>query len=82
MINLKENYVEWALWANEINDAKEHLENLINNIDDDDFDENNLRVELGHIYAHLNRIWNSKDHVGDMSTKKWEEYSEFPSDIE
>ena len=86
MINPKENPVEWALWTDELRDASEHLNTLLKEVDnnnekDEDF-EVDLSIQLGHIYSHLNRAWNSKSHTGDISTKDWKKYSEFPEDLD
>ena len=86
MINPKKNPVEWSLWFDELIDANEHLTNFVDELKKrDDIDEGfegELRVQLGHIYSHLNRAWNSKNHTGDMSTKDWEKYSDFPEDLD
>ena len=58
MINNSTNSVEWALLIYELDDASEHLANLSRKmanqgaIDSEDF-----AIQLGHIYAHLNRAW-------------------------
>ncbi len=82
MINKIDNYVELALLSDELSDAKEHLDNLINKMSNDDIGEAEFRINLAHIYSHLNRAWNSRNHVGKMDTELWEEFSRFPKDIE
>ena len=39
-------------------------------------------VDVAHVFAHLNRAWNSREFVGEMSEKQWEEYRSFPNDLE
>jgi hypothetical protein len=82
MINTRDNPAEWALFISELEDAQEHLEALISGAADaGSLAEEDLQVYLGHIYAHLNRAWNSRDRVGTLRRAAWEEFSAFPSDI-
>ena len=77
MIN-NQNYIAWSQFIYELEDAKEHLENLLKEIQaDDEYGEEELRIDLGHVYAHLNRAWNSRN-----TEKEWESNSKFPVDIE
>jgi len=84
MITKKDNYAEWALLMHELDDAKEHLETLMREMTDDPgYDEANLRVDLGHIYSHLNRGWNARNQLGTKWTQEQqEELSRFPKDID
>jgi hypothetical protein len=80
MIDRKLQPVEWAAFLYELEDAKEHLEALIKDIGHDlDYDENNLRVDLGHIYAHLNRAWRRSMKAVDDG--EWDKASQFPDDL-
>lgn len=38
--------------------------------DDPEYDEANFRVNLGHIYSHLNRAWNARNRLGAHSTQE------------
>jgi len=83
MITKKDHYAEWALLMHELDDAKEHLETLMREMtEDSDFAEEDYRVQLGHIYSHLNRAWNTRDRVGtEWTDEQFQEFSQFPSDI-
>ena len=39
-------------------------------------------IDIAHVYAHLNRGWNSREVIGELSESQWEEYRAFPKDIE
>ena len=82
MINGKDHPVEWAMLSYELADAIEHLQSLSDeivpngSIDDADFE-----VQLGHVFAHLNRAWNSRNRKGEASDKQRELETQFPTDI-
>ncbi|WP_428717312.1 hypothetical protein [Undibacterium curvum] len=83
MINKQNNPVGWAMLMYELEDAKEHLSNLITKIESDPkYEEANLRIDLGHVYSHLNRAWHRRDKADDFSEQEWIEASKFPSDLE
>ena len=44
-------------------------------------DESGYRVEVGHIYAHLNRAWNTRRRTTEVLEDEWEQASQFPTDI-
>ena len=73
-----------ALLMHELDDAKEHLETLMREMTDDpEYDEANFRVDLGHIYSHLNRAWNARNRLGaEWTQEQQEELSQFPTDID
>jgi hypothetical protein len=84
MINQSDNPVPWALLLYEIDDVREHLESLAKQmaadarIDDEDF-----AVQIGHAYAHLNRIWNGRNDEAEEGTdEKRAAFSKFPTDID
>jgi hypothetical protein len=83
MINSTDSYVAWALLVDELDEAREHLQSLINQmatsgaIEDEEF-----AVELGHVYAHLNRAWHVRSQDGEISTEQWAKFSAFPKDLE
>ncbi len=67
----------------ELTDAKEHLENLIRKIaKDDECCEEAFRVDLGHVFAHLNRAWHCRDRKDDDEEAVWETISKFPTDLD
>lgn len=62
MINKKSAPGEWAGLMYELEDAQEHLTALISEMNaTDDFDEVDLRIQLGHVFSHLNRAWHRRD---------------------
>lgn len=80
MIDKKLQPVEWAAFMYELDDAREHLENLIKNLEkDSDYGEPELRIDLGHVFAHLNRAWRRS--ARDLSDTEWEWASNFPDDL-
>jgi len=82
MINGKDHPVEWALLAYELDDAIEHLQALSKDfIPNGDIDETDFEVKLGHVYAHLNRAWNSRNRIGESDQEQLELESRFPTDL-
>jgi hypothetical protein len=84
MINQSDNPVPWALLLYEIDEVREHLDSLAKQmaadgrIDDEDF-----AVQIGHAYAHLNRIWHRRnDEAEEIADDKWDALSKFPTDID
>ena len=83
MINRESNPVGWALLLYELADAHEHLGNLLKVITEDpDYSEGNLRVDLGHVYAHLNRAWFRRNVTEDFPESEWDTATKFPGDLE
>lgn len=67
MITKEENPVEWAGMMYELEDAHEHLAALISNMESDPtFDKTDFRIQLGHVFAHLNRAWYRRDLLQDI----------------
>ena len=82
MISNRQNPVEWAMLLTELDEAREHLESLIDSMNAaDGYDDEDFAVELGHIFAHLNRAWNSRAHVGDIPDETSSRYTQFPTDL-
>jgi hypothetical protein len=80
MISKEQNPVGWASLMYELEDALEHLGNLISEIENDpEYDEVNLRIDLGHVYSHLNRAWYLRNKAEGIS---WDDASKFPTDLE
>ena len=83
MINGKENPVEWALMSYELEEVIEHLQEISSSImPESEIDEEEFKLYISHVYAHINRIWNQRNHTGEITDKQFAEYSKFPSDIE
>jgi hypothetical protein len=81
MIN-KEDSLGWAMLMYELDDAKEHLTKLITDLQSDpEYDEANLRIDLGHVFAHLNRAWHRRDVANDFTDEQWEQAGQFPTDL-
>lgn len=67
----------------ELCEASEHLNELIERISNDpEYDEDYFRVDLGHIYAHLNRVWHTRNDPEYEIFENWDENSKFPKDLE
>lgn len=82
MISKEKNPIGWSMLMYELEDAKEHLSNLISEIESDsEYEEANLRIDLGHIYSHLNRAWHRRNKTEDISEAEWVEASQFPRDL-
>ncbi|BDU18972.1 hypothetical protein [Dyella sp. GSA-30] len=80
MIDKKLQPVEWAAFMYELEDAREHLGSLIKDIEQTpDYDEGDLRIDLGHVYAHLNRAWRRSSNA--LADDAWESASRFPDDL-
>jgi hypothetical protein len=80
MIDKKLQPVEWAAFMYELDDAREHLTKLIADLESTrDYGEDKLRIDLGHVYAHLNRAWRSS--AKPLVDEDWESASLFPDDL-
>jgi hypothetical protein len=67
----------------ELEDAQEHLASLISEMNAaDDFDEIDLRIQLGHVLSHLNRAWHRRDKATGLNEAEWVEASRFPDDLD
>jgi hypothetical protein len=82
MINEKETPVEWSQLLYELEDAREHLDDLITKMSaSGSIEVEELAVDLGHIFAHLNRTWNSRNQIGELSEHQQVTNSQFPNDL-
>ncbi len=82
MIGKSENPIEWALLVYQLEDAAEHLTKLIREMSErEDYDEPEFRIDLGHIFAHLNRAWHLRNLTGEEAQSLSDEASEFPTDL-
>jgi len=57
MISQAENPVAWAMFVYELADAQEALNDLMKELADGAIDADEFRIDIGHVYAHLNRAW-------------------------
>ena len=82
MINRDDNPVQWALFMDELEEAREHLEKLIAVImTDRTYDEERLRIDMGHLAAHLSRAWARRNCTRDLTDEEWESWREYPQDL-
>jgi hypothetical protein len=82
MINPKHNPVEWALLVNELSEAHEHLGALISKLGSaSEYDEEWLRVDMGHLMAHLNHAWARRNCARSLTDEEWEQFREYPQDL-
>ena len=83
MISKESAPAAWSTLMYELEDAQEHLTTLISKmISDADYDEANLRIDLGHVFSHLNRAWHMRDLTEDLEREQWWQASQFPKDLE
>ena len=82
MLKKSQDYAGWAMLMYELDDAREALEKLVNEMNSDsDFSEEGLKIDLGHIYGHLNRAWYIRN--GEKGTNEERDSQiKFPTDIE
>ncbi|HEX8552798.1 MAG TPA: hypothetical protein VF681_14720 [Abditibacteriaceae bacterium] len=72
------------IWVSfELQDLAEHLADVLDRLRDEDYDEAEYRIDIGHAFHHLNSAWNARNAEDEEPTeenlKKW---AQFPSDIE
>lgn len=89
MIDPQRDPLAWAMPMYELEDAQEHLGHLIREMK---ADEVAFRIDLGHVYAHLNRAWNLRDKddawhdtstgTDPMQGAEYEAARAFPTDLE
>lgn len=83
MIDRKSNPNEWSTFLYELDDAKEHLESLINQLNESGtIDEVDFKIQLSHVYAHINRRWNIRNLKDDFNGQESALLSSFPKDID
>lgn len=82
MINQTSHPVGWYLLLTELEDVQEHLSALVKEMEAAGaMDDEELAVHLGHIYAHLNRIWHARNEEEGIKEEQWSEFSQFPKDL-
>jgi hypothetical protein len=63
-------------------EAHGHLGKLIEKlIAERNYDESRLRIDMGHVMAHLNRSWARRNSTADMTDKEFEAFREYPQDL-
>lgn len=81
MINNEENPVAWTLLLDELEEAKEHLTELTVAMQRGRLAESEFAVHMGHVYAHLNRAWNTHNQPSEIEKDQWDALSRFPKDL-
>jgi hypothetical protein len=77
------NPVGWATLMYELDDAHEHLGDLLKEMTDSaDFTEAEFRIQLGHVYAHLNRAWFGRNMDEGFGEQERARASAFPTDLD
>ncbi len=67
----------------ELEDAQEHLATLISEINKDpEYDEAKFRIDLGHVFSHLNTAWHRQNCADDLDENNWQLVSQFPTDLD
>lgn len=85
MLNQAEHYVAWALLAHELDEARDHLESLVTEMASAGrIEEGEFQVQLGHVFAHLNRAWHSRNdpNFDQLSQDEYVKRGQFPRDLE
>ena len=75
-------YVLWNL-----NEAREAIGQLISDIETDaDYDFGEFRVDMEHLYHHVNTAWNARESSAERtnacSQEDFDRWRQFPQDIE
>ncbi len=82
MINEEKNPVEWAMLQYELDDARDHLETLLQDMSESaDFTDEDFAAHSGHIFAHLNRAWNTRGVDSELTSDQTDATSHFPTDL-
>ena len=83
MISKESTPAAWATLMYELEDAQAHLTTLISEMSSEaDYGEVHLRIDLGHVFAHLNRAWRLRDLTEDLDKEQWQRASQFPMDLD
>lgn len=83
MINLRDHPVGWAELMSNLDDAYEHLGRVITEMQtDQDFDEADFAIHMGHIAAHLNRAWFCRNYPDGLTDAEWAAARAYPNDLE
>lgn len=82
MINAQQNPEAWALLVMEMDEAREHLAALVDRMGRAGCLEKAVfAVELGHVFAHLNRAWHSRGQDAAVTPEQRVACSDFPTDL-
>ena len=84
MVDKNRHPLAWAVFMQELEDARDHLDALIRDLETEhDRGEIELRIDLGHVYTHLNRAWHWRNRLHDMPTsfEEFDRASAMPDDL-
>jgi hypothetical protein len=84
VLSREEHPVAWAMLLYELADAHEHLGVLLAQMRaSGTIDESDYAVELGHVFAHMNRAWHGRDdpHLDALPDDLHGERSQYPTDL-
>jgi hypothetical protein len=84
---MNDDYVNRALMAYDLADAKEQLDEIVERFTPGaEIDEHDFRVWFAHLYGHLNSAWNARNCTAqdrDLADgKQLDTLKQFPTDIE
>jgi len=83
MINRESDPVGWTFLLDELQDAVDHLNTLIKEMSTNrDYHEEDFRISLGHVFAHLNRAWHRRQVHEDFTDEEWTLAGKFPQDLD
>lgn len=83
MISATSDPVGWAALVQGLDEAREHLAGLVRQMSDEGrIEDEDFAVQLGHVYAHLNRSWNGRrTPSAELADEEWEALSRYPIDL-
>lgn len=83
MIDRQEHPIGWSFLLDELSDAQEHLASLLQEMaENPEYSEEEFRIDLGHVFAHLNRAWYRRNVPEDFPDSDWDKATSFPTDLE
>ena len=83
MISKEKNFLAWIELIDHLDEAKEHLAEITVKMSTaENYGANEFEVDIAHVYAHLNRIWNSRNSSTCISEEDWEKISKYPEKLE
>ncbi len=83
MINKLNNPEAWDSLIDEFEDACDHLGTLVEALNNEpNYSEEELRIDLGHIMAHLNRAWRRRAIARALTDEEWADFRQYPIDLE
>ena len=81
-ISMTDENKTWILF--ELQDAHEALTQIVNDLkNDDDYDETEHRINMAHLFSHVNAAWNMRSVTADEvgSGENFDQWTRFPTDI-